>query len=76
MRPSEIEHPFRVPDTHPYVAELRIDPADHRRITRIIDERPELRLLGTLDQQPDEWIMLVGCASRRVREQFEDWIAD
>ena len=35
---------------------------------------PELRVLGTLDKQPDRWTVYVGGASRRVQSECEHWI--
>jgi ribulose bisphosphate carboxylase small subunit len=74
MRYSEVRRAYRTPDTHPHVATISIDPADHRRISRMIAERPELRDLYTDTSTPDRWTMHVGCASKRVRDEFDDWI--
>lgn len=75
MRYAEIEQDYRIPDTHPYVAAVKIDPADHRQISRMIADRPELRLLHTDSRQADKWTIHVGCASKRVQSDFEDWIS-
>lgn len=70
MRMNEISPPT----SHPYVAEVTIDPADWPRMGRMIDEARELRLLDLDDSQPDEWTARIGCASRRVQETVaERW---
>ena len=76
MRHAEIERRYRIPETHPHVAIVTIDPADHHRITRMIAERPELRDLHTDTSEPDLWTMHVGCASKRVQDEFEVGISD
>ncbi|MFZ6761414.1 hypothetical protein [Pseudoroseomonas sp. WGS1072] len=73
MRYAELRPFFTIPESHPYVSVTQIDPADHRRLTRMVDSRPELRVLGTLDRQPDRWTVYVGCASRRVQSEFDHW---
>ena len=60
------------PTSHPYVAEITLDPADLHRLERFIDDARELRLLDVDDRQPDQWTVRVGCASDRVRERLED----
>lgn len=74
MRYSEIRGIARPPASHPHVTQARIDPADHRRLTRMIDERPELKVLGTDDRHADRWTVQVACASRRVRADFDDMV--
>jgi hypothetical protein len=71
MRYAELRSLFTIPASYPYVSVVQIDPADHRRLARMVDERPELRVLGTLDKQPDRWTVYVGCASRRVQAEFD-----
>ena len=76
MRYSDLTHLYKAPPSHPHQTTAVIDPADHCCIERFIDERPELRLLGTEDKLPDQWTIHVGCASARVCEQFDDWVGD
>ena len=61
-----------IPASHPYVTEITIDPADLRQIERMVEGARELRLLGVDDTTADYWTVRVGCASKRVREMFED----
>jgi isochorismate hydrolase len=51
---------------------VTIDPADLRDLERMVDDARELRLLAVDDSAPDEWTVRVGCASKRVRDMFED----
>jgi hypothetical protein len=74
MRYNDIKLPFRPPHSHHHTTTARIDPADHRRIEQFIDNDPALRLLGTENSQPDEWTVHVGCASERVRSNFDHWV--
>ncbi|MDO9714292.1 hypothetical protein [Paracraurococcus lichenis] len=71
---DDSEYPFRAPHSHRYKTVARIDPADHRRLKRFIEDRPELRLLGIEDNLPDQWGVHVGCASERVRDDFDEWV--
>jgi ribulose bisphosphate carboxylase small subunit len=64
---------LRVPSTHPHIAIIEIDPADHCSVTRLISKKPELRLVHCDDQQPNTWTLYVGCASIRVKIDFEHW---
>ena len=74
MRYSDLQQAFRAPASHPHRTTAQIDPADHRRAVRFIESRPELCLLGTEDNQPDQWTVHVGCASDRVRDEFDEWV--
>lgn len=60
------------PAKHPHVATVTVDPADLRDLERMVDDARELRLLDVDDSTADSWTVRVGCASERVREQFED----
>ena len=60
------------PTTHPHIATVTIDPADLRDLERIVDDARELRLLDVDDSTADIWTVRVACASKRVRDQFED----
>lgn len=68
MRLAEISPPT----THPHLAEITIDPADWHRLRSMIDDARELRLIRLADDQPDRWLVVLGCASERVREMMVD----
>ena len=76
MRYNDLKSPFRAPTSHPYEASARIDPADLRSVEQFVANDPALKLLGTEDRQPDEWTVHVGCASERVKSNFEEWVRD
>jgi len=76
VRYSNPTHLFKGPASHPHQTTAVIDPADHHRVERFIDNHPELRLLGTEDKRPNQWIIHVGCASERVCDAFDNWIGD
>lgn len=61
-----------IPATHPHVATITIDPGDWRRIERVIEERPELRLLHLDDGRANHWRVTIGCASEQMRDVIED----
>lgn len=60
------------PTTHPYVATLRIDPADLRRLQRMTEDARELRVLDVNDSQADQWTVRIRCASQRVCKMVDD----
>jgi hypothetical protein len=62
------------PHSHRHTTMIQTNPADHRRIEQFIDNDPALKLLGTENCQPDEWTIHVGCASERVRSNFDHWV--
>lgn len=61
-----------IPTTHPHVVTIDIDPGEWRRIERVIEERPELRLLHLDDGRANQWRVVIGCASEAVRDAAED----
>jgi hypothetical protein len=74
MRYNDIKAPFRAPTSHPYRTVGRIDPADLRRVEKFVPNDPTLKLLGIEDRQPDEWTVHIGCASKQVRSNFDEWV--
>jgi len=60
------------PRSHPYVAELRIDPVQLRDLERFADDRQELRHIHTDDSQPNTYVVYVGCASPETKIRLED----
>lgn len=65
-------HQITPPASHPYIAEITIDPADWNRVQRMIEEARELRLIELDESQPDGWTVRIGCASLRVQEAVEE----
>jgi hypothetical protein len=66
MRYSEIASRPAAPDSHPYTTDISIDPAEFSTFERLMQDRPEVRLLCRIDR-PDTWIVHVACASEAVR---------
>ena len=60
------------PKSNPYVAELKIDPAQLRDLEQFADDRPELCHIHTNDTHPDTYIVYVGCASAETKNRLED----
>lgn len=60
------------PSSHPYVTNLRLDPADVAKFERMFEERSEVRILYVDDAEPDLWTLHLGCASDEVARRIED----
>ncbi len=60
------------PETHPYVAEIALDPAEWTRFRNLVENAPEVVLLACDDRKPNLWVVRAGCASREVRRRLED----
>jgi hypothetical protein len=63
---------FRLPLSHPVLAEVVIDPVDWVRLRQLDDDNPATAILGYDD--PDQGCMTVyiACASEAVRVRLED----
>jgi len=72
MRNAEITHPFTPPITHPYLATISIDPVDARRFLQLMEHHPELTLCHIDRQEPDCWIIYLGCASEEACDRVQD----
>lgn len=71
MRYSEIRARPAAPDSHPFVTDIAIDPAEFSTFERLMQDRPEVRLLARIDR-PDAWVVHVACASETVRRRLHD----
>ena len=67
MHYSEI----RTPTTHPYIAEITIDPGAMQTFERLTQDRDEVRLLRR-DNGADGRTLQVACASYEVARQMVD----
>jgi hypothetical protein len=65
-------HEISPPSSHPHVAEITIDPVHFRRLQRLTEDHPEVRLLNFDDREPDCWTVWIGCASEVVLDRLED----
>jgi hypothetical protein len=74
MRQTELQSPFTGTTTHPYVANILLDPAEVARFIRMADDQNDVRLLGIDQRTPDRWTVFVACASRDGRDMLEsEW---
>jgi hypothetical protein len=71
MRYCEIAARVAAPDTHRYVADISLDPTEFSTFERLMEDRPEVRLLARVDR-PDVWVVHVACANAAVRERLHD----
>jgi hypothetical protein len=76
MRYSDIEptatERFRLPISHPILAEVIIDPADWYRFQNLNEDTPATRIVGHEDALDGVMIVYVACASDEVRDRLED----
>jgi hypothetical protein len=63
---------FRLPDSHPYVSEVTIDPADWYRFHQLDDDNPATRILSYDEPQNGTMTVYVACASVETRRRLED----
>jgi hypothetical protein len=69
MRYCEIAARPAAPDTHPYVADICLYPAEFSTFERLMESRREVRLLARVDR-PDVWVVHVACASAAARRRL------
>lgn len=65
------EAAIKLPQTHPYIATLTIDPADWHRFQQMAEDRPELKIRNTDRSEPGLWTVHVACASEAVKDLLE-----
>jgi len=63
---------FQLPASHPYLAEVVLDPADWCRFQSLFADEPAVRLLGYDDPADGHMIVYTACASRETRRRLED----
>lgn len=71
MRFSEIRARPATADTHPFVADIAVAPADFEGFERAMEDRHDVRLLARIDR-PDAWVVHVGCATEKARAGLRD----
>jgi hypothetical protein len=73
MRYSEIRARPAAPDSHPFTADITIDPAEFDNFERRIWNRHDVMLLCRIDR-PDTWVVHVACTSEAVhRDLLHAW---
>jgi hypothetical protein len=63
---------FRLPASHPILAEITLNPADWSRFQQLYSDDPATRILGHDDQKDGAVIVHIACASRETRQRLED----
>ncbi len=71
MQYNDITCPHTGTSAHPYVATIRMDPANWAKFQRAFEDRPEVQQLGVDRSMADEWIVYAACGSRAVRDLLE-----
>lgn len=61
----------KIPPTHPYLAEITLDPADYYPFSCLTEDAPELRVLDVDKSQPDIWTVFVACASAEAASRLK-----
>jgi hypothetical protein len=69
---ADASNRFQLPDSHPILATVSIDPADWHRFTQLVDEDPATRLLGRDDPHDERMAVYIACASRTTRDRLKD----
>jgi len=57
--------------THPYIAEIAMDPAKWFKFEQAFEARPVVRIRNVDQRMPDAWIVHIACASKEVRDLLE-----
>jgi hypothetical protein len=63
---------FRLPPSHPILAEIVIDPVDWVQFERLNDDNPAARILGHDTSSDGRMTVFVACSSDGVRKRLED----
>ncbi len=71
MRYAEIRHRPAAPDSHPFVADITMAPTGFRGFERLMQDRPDVRLLCRVDR-PHAVVVHAACASEASRERLRD----
>jgi hypothetical protein len=63
---------FRLPSSHPILAQITIDPADWPRLQQLYSDNPATRILGHDDPENGVLTVYISCASLETRRRLED----
>jgi hypothetical protein len=63
---------LRLPESHPILLELSIDPVDWHRLNRLLDDDPGTRILGHHEPAGGLMTVQIACASVAVRDALSD----
>ena len=69
---ADVSNRFQLPSSHPYLAELVIDPVNWGDLQRLDTDDLTIRIVG-YDSPCHGWMrVFVACASDEVRNRLED----
>jgi hypothetical protein len=63
---------FRLPPSHPILAEISIEPADQHRFEQLSEDNPDVEIVGHDAGTGGRVTMFVACSSASVRQRLED----
>jgi hypothetical protein len=63
---------FRLPPSHPFLAEIAINPADWPKFQQMVEDNPATKLVGRDDPRDERMVVYVACASKETRRRLED----
>jgi hypothetical protein len=69
---ADVSNRFQVPPSHPYLAEIVIDPADWFRFEQLDGGNPATRILGCDEPRDGRMTIYVACASDAARTRLEN----
>ena len=69
---ADVSSRFQLPPSHPYLAELAIDPVNWHDFQRLFADEPATRILGHDAPRNGRMIVHVACASEETRTRLED----
>jgi hypothetical protein len=69
---SAVGNRFRLPSSHPILAEISIDPVDWCDLQRLDADNAATQIVGQDASNNGRMIVFVACASDEVRRRLED----
>ena len=69
---ADVSDRFRLPSSHPYLAEIVIDPVNWRDLQRLDADDLTIHIVGHDAPQDGQMTVYVACASPAVRDRLED----
>jgi hypothetical protein len=63
---------FRLPATHPILAQIVIDPVNWYDLQRLNADNEDTHIVGHDDQEDGMMTVYIACASREVRSRLEE----
>lgn len=67
-----VSNRFRLPPSHPILAEIAIDPVGWFDFERLHADNPATRIVAHDAPQDGKMVVYVACASKETRQRLED----